>query len=160
MRYLQIYESFGKEYLDKQEELRSEFTKKEADAKSEYEKEILRYLYELHDEFRLESEVWGKYEGYIDAAVFHFNFSVDVDDERLYRLDEYFHQGIFDRIIQDYPGTKVTFEVNFQEQSGPYLLGHGTSRQYKTVDELIKSVHEYLHLNSGVDIVKISFNIF
>lgn len=120
MKYIRLFESFSSDY---EEDIRG--------TREKYENEIKNYLHELTDEFPI------KQIGHHDlAAGFQFKYMIRFPYSEFKRLRETLHQGIFDRIIDDYPGTEIKFRLAISKNpNGSFAQSFG--RDFRNVDEVL-----------------------
>ena len=142
MRYLKIYESFGSEYrkeFDRIEQVRQlSFRKLHSDTKSELD----NYLTDISDEFNLEFNTDGDpMVGYpLEDFIFQYSFVFPISE--MDKFEDIFEQSIFDRIKDDYPDTRITFDYRLIMNSGKNIQSLSFANEY--VDDFIKKIKNYI----------------
>lgn len=114
MVYLKLYESFVKKVFKERDDLHSEYVSNLKNLSKKNLDELCEYMHEVSDSFPFVHAEFSN----SDPSGYYFSFTVYPDD--IDKLRENFHQGIFDRIIEDYPGTKISFTVRYNLENSHF----------------------------------------
>ena len=106
MNYVKMFESFFSEYSNKIEKIKKGFTD-----------DISTFLHEVTDDF-------PNFEMSILDGSFFIKFFIEYNDSK--KFLEVFHEGLFNRIVDEYPGTEIIygFEVTYGNSSIAIPLKH------------------------------------
>lgn len=102
MKYIKMFESFFKKFADAVESVEKETIDN-----------LMNYLYEIKDEFENFNITKT---GFINKGSFLIVVKFKINE--LDKFKEVFHEGIFDRIKDDYPGTRITYGLDIESIDG------------------------------------------
>ena len=123
MRHLKIFESF-----------KSEYYKEIQNFHDKYANEIANYLHELSDEFHVE-----RLNSMHPTPMNLFHYLVRFSYKDFEKFKSVAHQGLFDRIIDDYPGTEINFTLKISPHPGAIPITQGKNNNIEDLFPIISS---------------------